>query len=261
MNFNTDRNGKGTKEWADHSINVAVGCSHNCRYCYARGMAMRFGRATRDGWATEHLRPEKLALARKKYEGVVMFPTAHDITPATLDLSRTVLRELVARGNQVLIVSKPHVHCVDAVCDDLNGHADQVQFRFTMGTGSRDVAAFWEPGAPEPAERLDALRLAYARGFATSVSMEPMLSSVDDTIRWVRVVDPYVSETIWIGKLNRPETRVMTADKHAAFMLSEIRKQQCDDEILRMVDVLRGNAKIRWKDSIKEVMRSHGVSA
>lgn len=26
----------GTKEWAAHSANVTIGCSHNCTYCYSR---------------------------------------------------------------------------------------------------------------------------------------------------------------------------------------------------------------------------------
>ena len=29
-------------EWCDHTWNPITGCLHNCRYCYARGMARRF---------------------------------------------------------------------------------------------------------------------------------------------------------------------------------------------------------------------------
>jgi DNA repair photolyase len=34
----------GTKEWADHNVNCIRGCSNDCRYCYAKIMAKRFGR-------------------------------------------------------------------------------------------------------------------------------------------------------------------------------------------------------------------------
>lgn len=252
--FDSNRTGTGTREWAEHSLNVVIGCAHNCRYCYARGMALRFGRATREGWATEVLQPAKTAFARRKYPGVVMFPTTHDITPGTLGICRETLCELVAHGNKVLIVSKPHVDCIRAVCSDLEQHKEQVQFRFTIGTGDEATAKFWEPGAPSPAERIEALKHAYSLGFATSVSMEPMLSNADKMVELVNAVVPYVTDTIWIGKLNRPETRVLNESQESAAMLAQIRKDQSDSEILRLVGMLEGNPQIRWKDSVKEVL-------
>ena len=32
----------GTKEWADSNVNCYFGCSNNCKYCYAKKMAIRF---------------------------------------------------------------------------------------------------------------------------------------------------------------------------------------------------------------------------
>lgn len=40
----------GTKEWADYNVNCIKGCYNNCRYCYAKMMAKRFGRSTDDTW-------------------------------------------------------------------------------------------------------------------------------------------------------------------------------------------------------------------
>jgi len=34
----------GTREWSQHSANLFLGCEHDCRYCYARCSALRFGR-------------------------------------------------------------------------------------------------------------------------------------------------------------------------------------------------------------------------
>ena len=34
----------GTREWSEHSRNIFIGCAHNCRYCYAAEMAVRYGR-------------------------------------------------------------------------------------------------------------------------------------------------------------------------------------------------------------------------
>jgi DNA repair photolyase len=114
-----------------------------------------------------------------------MFPTTHDITPTTLDLSRQVLRELTSRGNRVLIVSKPHLECVEALCADLRDVRPLVQFRFTIGTNDAAVARFWEPGAPAPAERIEALLSAFLSGFQTGVSMEPLLCDADRAVAFV----------------------------------------------------------------------------
>jgi len=47
----------GTKEWSVESVNCVTGCSHNCRYCYARAMALRFHRIKRpEDWATMQVR-------------------------------------------------------------------------------------------------------------------------------------------------------------------------------------------------------------
>ena len=46
----------GFKDWAVHSVNCCTGCSNNCRYCYARGMAIRFKRTTAEEWPLERVR-------------------------------------------------------------------------------------------------------------------------------------------------------------------------------------------------------------
>ena len=37
---------KGTLEWACRTFNICLGCKHDCWYCYAKSIAIRFGRAT-----------------------------------------------------------------------------------------------------------------------------------------------------------------------------------------------------------------------
>ena len=42
----------GTHEWCDSNVNCYYGCSRNCRYCYARHMAIRFKRIEKhEDWA------------------------------------------------------------------------------------------------------------------------------------------------------------------------------------------------------------------
>ena len=39
--------GFGVEEWAKHSANCFYGCSHDCQYCYAKSMAVRFKRCNK----------------------------------------------------------------------------------------------------------------------------------------------------------------------------------------------------------------------
>lgn len=60
---------------------------------------------------------------------------------------------------------------------------------------------FSEPNAPDFDERIKCLKHAVNSGYETSVSCEPMLDdNVEDLIKMVR---PYVTDSIWLGKPNR----------------------------------------------------------
>src|SRR5512137_940578 len=108
----------GTREWAETSYNIGTGCSHDCRYCYARSMSKRAGTIKSDSeWTTEKVKGKIPATTKKK--GTVMFPTTHDITPFYLPTAIKALKELLAAGNNVLIVSKPHLECVVEMCEEL----------------------------------------------------------------------------------------------------------------------------------------------
>src|SRR4030043_1293419 len=69
----------GTKEWADHNVNCAKGCFNDCRYCYAKIMAKRFGRCTEETWKEMGINESVLSKTFGKYKGRVMFPSSHDI--------------------------------------------------------------------------------------------------------------------------------------------------------------------------------------
>jgi DNA repair photolyase len=244
----------GFREWTGASYNIAYGCPHNCRYCVQRQLAVRHGDLpSRDAWPNEQLK--KVRPKIRKFEGGVMFPSAHDITPPILIASITAIKDLLALENKVLIVSKPHLNCIKPICNELRGSEDKVLFRFTIGTLDKKLAAFWEPGAPDPLERLACLQYAKSQGYQTSVSMEPMLAGVEETIRTFRRLLPFVTETIWVGKLNRKA--VFGQELGVRIASWYIRELQSDHAILELVSRLSREPKVRWKDSIREVIRRH----
>lgn len=255
MQIQEQRLAHGTGEWAKHNVNIQTGCEHDCRYCYAKCMAIRFKRSTPTSWASPRMEASKISRAYRKRDGRFMFPTTHDITPRNIDFALGTLRQLVSAGNSVLIVNKPHLSCIKTLCDDLTDYKNQILFRFTIGSASDKTLAFWEPGAPRFSERLRALRWAYDRGFGTSVSCEPMLDQQVDKV--IDAVRPFVTDSIWIGRANRLKGILALNCPHdisAMAAADNLLFDQSDDWIRQLYERYRNDSMIKWKDSIKKVI-------
>jgi len=182
-----------------------------------------------------------------------MFPSSHDITPTNLAGCLTVLKKLLEVGNEVLIVSKPHLDCIEAICQQFEGYRDNILFRFTIGACDGQVLSFWESGAPTYGERMTSLQYAFEHGFQTSVSVEPMIdtASIDQLIEDLL---PFVTDSIWIGKMNHLTRLAKNADASLKAALLQIEAGQTDEIIRSIFERHKGNSKIQWKASIKEVV-------
>jgi DNA repair photolyase len=248
------RTSYGTREWATKTVNCCTGCSHDCVYCYAKGIAVRFKRMTATQWPNETLRQNDVDRGRrKKFPGWVMMPSSHDITPTNLTGCLTVLEKLLEVGNEVLIVSKPHLDCIQAICQQFESYRDKILFRFTIGACDDSVLSFWEPAAPAYAERKAALQYAYEQSFQTSVSVEPMLDSANID-QLVADLLPHATETIWIGKMNHLGRLAKNADARLLAAIQQIEAGQTDDIIRSIYERHKGNPLIQWKASIKKVV-------
>lgn len=243
----------GTFEWASHNANCCFGCIHNCKYCYAKAKAIKNGKKTPTNWNTEIISKKAVDREYNKKDGTLMFPTNHDITPNNMDACVTVLEKILKVGNNVLIVSKPHLLCVEIMCRKLSEYKDNILFRFTIGSADDAVLKYWEPNAPSFMERAYSLAYAYASGFKTSVSCEPML---DNNIgRVVELTKPYVTDAIWLGKMNFAEDRLkINGEVEAIAEANKLLSQQDEKFIKYLYDVYKGDQKIKWKDSIKEIL-------
>jgi len=122
----------GTKEWADSNVNCYFGCSNDCRYCYAKKMAIRFKRKTEKNWKVMIPNERVINKNFKKRQGRVMFPSSHDITPTSLNTCIIVLKRLLKAGNEVLITTKPNLSCIKKICDYFFKFKSSIQFRFTI---------------------------------------------------------------------------------------------------------------------------------
>lgn len=245
----------GTRQWAKDNVNFINGCASDCKYCYAKAKAIYHGRKTPANWKDEVVRAKDLNKKHPLYSETVMFPSSHDIHPDHLDGAIKVLGNLLVSGNKVLVTSKPHLACIERICQEFVNYRKNILFRFTIGSIDSQTLNFWEPNAPDISERLECLNHAHGRGFNTSVSCEPMLDGNVEGI--VDEVDPLVNDSIWIGKMNHLIMRLTTngvTDSATMDRAKQLLQQQSDSNIRSLYQKLKGNPKIEWKESIQEVV-------
>ena len=244
----------GTREWAEKTANCVRGCGHNCLYCYGKCMAIRFGRKTKDNWHIEDLVTHQIDEICRGKTARVMFPSTHDITPTTLEACTDAIKRMLAHGHFLLIVSKPHVECIKRLCAIFGGHRDRMLFRFTIGSADNQVLRFWEPNAPSFEERIECLRMARTAGFQTSVSCEPMLD--DGAGKVIENVMPHVTDSVWIGKMNRVrQTLAVNGASADAIAKGESLMAVHNDVFIRsLYEDFKDMSAIKWKDSIKKIV-------
>lgn len=235
-------------------INCCLGCPHDCRYCYARAAAIRRGLIdSPEQWPRMRCSDRAAPPDPPRYDGQVMFPSAHDIVEENLEVCIAVIDRLLAAGNRVLIVSKPSAGCIAQLCDRFRMQRGRILFRFTITARNHEILSFWEPGAPAYPQRLESLKLASGHGFETSVSIEPILDMAD-LENMILEIQPYVSHSIWLGKMNKIGERVALDSAEAAAEAARIEVDQDDGRIRNLYESLSGNPLIRWKESIKQVV-------
>lgn len=245
---------QGTREWAVASIDCCLGCPNGCKYCYGRfDQTVRKKIVSVDAWSKTQVLEDELTKKHPHYPGQVMFPTNHDIVPENLDSCLVVLKNLLTANNQVLVVTKPVISCIETLCQELLSNKDNILFRFTITARDSKILSMWEPSASSYEERFESLEYGFSKGFQTSVSIEPMLDS-SDVVGMVRELLPFVSHSVWIGKMNKIDERVESSSAQMIRAIINIKNGQTDEEIFKIYHELKNEPLVRWKESIKDII-------
>jgi len=163
-------------EWTDYNANIYHGCTHNCKYCYARLMTKRFEPEPSD-WQDVKIVENAVELARRDiralHPGRIMFCSMTDPyqpIEAETSLARKVLEVLLDSPFHVLILTKSPLVTRDY--DLIRGHGN-VEVGFTIT--SLNNIPFYEPHAPGNTKRIEALKMAHDASIRTFVSVEPWI--------------------------------------------------------------------------------------
>lgn len=241
--------------------NLIRGCKNDCCYCYSKSISIRYKRSTPLDWKNEQVNFKQLKKKFKKENNLIMFPSTHDISPDNLNYNLEFLRNLLESGNNVLIVSKAHLSVIESICEQFKDFKSQILFRITIGSMDNITLKLMEPGAPDYFERKTALRHAFNMGFATSVSAEPYLD--ENVLDLVNDLSEFISETLWIGKLNYPLSRLKlngVTDPIVFQKVNQLIQIQSDENVLKLYSQLKDNLKVRWKESIKKVLLKNDIT-
>jgi len=184
----------------DWTVNPYRGCSHACRYCFARNTHTYLDLDAGHDFDTrivvkvnagEVLRRE-LAAPRWRGEQIAMGTNVdcYQRAEGRYRLMRGVLAALRDFANPLSILTKGTLILRDL--DLLRQAAAVTEVGLAMSVGFVDEA-LWrsvEPGTPSPRRRLDAVRRLADAGFAVAVLMAPILPgltdddrSIDETVR------------------------------------------------------------------------------
>ena len=255
-----DKNHKGRGRFRDwtlpgNNVNFCTGCKNDCRYCYANLKAQQYQRVEPGEWSKLEVRRHDVEKSRKLLNGLVGFPSTHDIFPENLDNYLLVLGKLLRAGNEVLIVSKPNLECIKAICNASTFFKDKILFRFTVGANDDDILSFWEPNAPNYKERKASLRYAFENGFRTSVSMEPMLDT-PQIKKTIADLKPFVTEDIWLGTMNHLGKIKAGANEQLADEIAIIEAGQTPEILSAIYEIFKDDPLIKWKtDAFKKIPR------
>ncbi len=106
-------------------------------------------------------------------------------------------------------------------------------------------------------ERLKSLQYAHKLGFKTSVSSEPLLDiNLNKIYDMVTTLKPFVSDSIWLGKMNLGKKRVSIngGSNEDIKRLKQLVEFQNDENIKILYNKFKNDNKIKWKESIKKIV-------
>jgi len=211
----------------DYALNPYAGCQHSCLYCYAR-LYTRYRDAAENWGEVVYVKKNLLQVldreTRYMRRGVVGVGTITDPYQPIEEremLTRQSVELLLRRGFHVSIQTKSSLILRDLGL--FQRYKDRVDVGFTITTLDRDKARFIEPHAPEPQQRVQALKLLSSKGIETWIFLGPVIPGINDDAKDLEDLVVLAAETnskLLVDRLRvRPFMFSTPLKKHAVLAL------------------------------------------
>lgn len=183
----------------DYTVNLYSSCAFNCLYCYIRGS--KYGSNLAESLsvktnAIELLDKQLASRAKKGQYGFIVLSSATDPymkIEEQYQLTRQALEVILKYRFPVHVITKSALVTRDTdllqeidkqaiLPENMKGElSNGTIVTFSFSTVDDAVGKIFEPGAPPPSQRLEALKQIARSGLLTGVSMMPMLPFISDT--------------------------------------------------------------------------------
>lgn len=195
------------REYSPKALNVFLGCSHGCRYCYAPHSIQK---RSEQFFCHPDPRPgivERLEkqLSKEYVDDQTLLSFVGDVYcesgedgPATV---RKVLDTLYNHEVPVAILTKGGSRCLrDA--DIFKKFGQSIMIGATLTFLDPTLSRAWEPNAESPADRLYALSVLHDEGIKTFASFEPVINPEESLAVMRKSIEMDCIDLYKIGKLN-----------------------------------------------------------
>jgi DNA repair photolyase len=191
-------------------INPYRGCTHGCVYCYARFMKRFTGHTERWGEfldakinAIEVLK-RQLERRREPIKGGIFLSSVTDLyqpAESIFKLTRGILEVLLEYQVPISILTKSDLILRDI---DLLRQFSECSVGLSLMTIDEDLARRFEPRAPSPMRRIEALRKIKENNIATYAFISPYLPHLSHIEQLLEALDGAIDE-VGIEALNTRE--------------------------------------------------------
>jgi len=187
-------------DYATDQITVYRYCPYACRYCYVWNIPLFRNRVMRGKYdPVEHAKQ----YLRERNRVIVVSFVSDPYPPeeAHKKMTRKVLEVLAKTNNRVMILTKNPILALRDI--DIMRKGD-IWLGTTIVTLNEDHAQYWEPRAPAPQLRLQALQSAKTLGVKTWISIEPIIPYTTIPEEIVMMTSFYVDYYV-LGAFNYPK--------------------------------------------------------
>lgn len=194
------------REYSPYALNIYIGCSHMCKYCYAPHTLQRrsedyFGKPEPRKNILQNLEKD---LKKNVYTEQVLLSFVGDCYCDSVDngeTTREVLKMLNAYNVPVAVLSKGGTKMLRDI-DIFKSFGNRITVGSTLTFFDENKSKDWEPFAATPNERLETLKILHDNGIKTFASFEPTIEPEESLKLIKKTLEDDSVDHYKIGKIN-----------------------------------------------------------